>query len=182
MTNLLTLSALSFYCVLFYIVIYIIIALNFFLILFVSRFEKKRYVNHLNDLRIFSKNNILLGALLSLTMLSLSGIPPLAGFFSKLMVFFTLCNSGDFFICFLIIIFSVISSMYYLRVVRKLFFKMYPYYNLSYLFNDISFYTIIFVSFLNIFCIFYLKVVISIFNLSLETYLFNKFDNYLSFI
>jgi len=182
MTNLLTLSALSFYSVIFYIIIYIIIALNFFLILFVSRFERKRYVNHLNDLRIFSKNNLILGLLIVFTMFSLSGIPPLAGFFSKLMILLTLCNTGDFFLCLLIIIFSVISSMYYLRIVRKLFFKIYSYYNRSLLFTDISFYTILGISVLNIFYIFYLEFIIMLFNMSLETYFFNKFDIYLSFI
>jgi NADH-quinone oxidoreductase subunit N len=182
MTNLLSLSALNFYCVLFYIFIYIIIALNFFLILFVLRFRRRRYVNHLNDLRILSKTNLLLSMLIAFTMFSLAGIPPLAGFFSKLMVFLTLCNSGDFFIAMVIIMFSVISGIYYLRIVRKLFFKTYNYFMLSELFSDLSFYVICLISLLNILHLFYLKFIINIFNIIVEVYLLNRFDNYLLFV
>jgi NADH-quinone oxidoreductase subunit N len=55
-------------------------------------------------------------------MWSMAGIPPLAGFFSKLYVFYTAFNAGDDTLTIIGIITSVISAFYYLRVIKVMYF------------------------------------------------------------
>lgn len=60
---------------------------------------------------------------MSLCLLSLGGIPPLAGFFAKLYLFWCGWNSGFYLVVSIAIITSVISMYYYLRVVKAMFTK-----------------------------------------------------------
>ena len=48
-------------------------------------------------------------------------IPPLIGFFSKLFVLFSAVQSGNNFITFIAILVSVISCVYYLKIIKVLF-------------------------------------------------------------
>ena len=51
----------------------------------------------------------------------MAGIPPLIGFFSKQMVLYSAIQSGYYFMAIVCIIVSVISTSYYLKIVRVLF-------------------------------------------------------------
>jgi NADH-quinone oxidoreductase subunit N len=57
-----------------------------------------------------------------LVILSVAGIPPLAGFFSKLFVLISLIGSEYYTIGLIVIFFSTISCFYYIRFVKILFF------------------------------------------------------------
>ena len=59
---------------------------------------------------------------LSLLLLSMSGIPPLAGFFAKFFIFKSLVNSGFISISLILVISSVISCYYYLNIMRVMYF------------------------------------------------------------
>jgi len=52
----------------------------------------------------------------------MAGIPPLVGFFAKLMVVYSATQSGYLFIAIIAILVSVLSAAYYLRVIRVIFF------------------------------------------------------------
>jgi NADH-ubiquinone oxidoreductase chain 2 len=60
---------------------------------------------------------------LSLTLFSFIGIPPLIGFFGKQMVLIAALDKGYIFITFIAILTSVISAVYYLVLVRFMFFE-----------------------------------------------------------
>ncbi|MBK9504910.1 MAG: NADH-quinone oxidoreductase subunit N [Chitinophagales bacterium] len=64
---------------------------------------------------LFSKNKFL-AAVLAFTMLSLAGIPPLAGFFGKYAIFVNAINANAIWLVIIAILTSLIGVYYYLRV------------------------------------------------------------------
>lgn len=58
----------------------------------------------------------------ALLVFSMSGIPPLGGFFVKLDVLLALLNDSKYYINYLLLFFSVISFFYYLRLIKIIFF------------------------------------------------------------
>jgi NADH-quinone oxidoreductase subunit N len=56
-------------------------------------------------------------------MFSLAGIPPLAGFFSKLFIFYSAIKANYFNLVFFAIIISIISSFYYLKIIKIIYFE-----------------------------------------------------------
>jgi NADH-quinone oxidoreductase subunit N len=56
-----------------------------------------------------------------MTLLSIGGIPPLAGFFIKWYVFNWLICSNNYFLAFFFIVVGVINAVYYIRLVRLIY-------------------------------------------------------------
>lgn len=56
-------------------------------------------------------------------MLSLAGVPPFAGFFGKFYLFYALIELEEYYIAAFIVLINVISTVYYLRVIRFLYFS-----------------------------------------------------------
>ncbi|MDN5247644.1 MAG: NADH-quinone oxidoreductase subunit N [Wolbachia endosymbiont of Tyrophagus putrescentiae] len=59
---------------------------------------------------------------LSILLLSMSGIPPFAGFIAKFFVFTSLINSGSIMLSLILVVASVISCYYYLNIVKVMYF------------------------------------------------------------
>ncbi|MDR3132220.1 MAG: NADH-quinone oxidoreductase subunit N [Rickettsiales bacterium] len=59
---------------------------------------------------------------LSILLLSMAGIPPLAGFFAKLFIFKGLINSGFISLSLILVVASVISCYYYLNIIKAMYF------------------------------------------------------------
>ena len=53
----------------------------------------------------------------------MAGIPPLAGFFSKMFILFTSLNNGNFILPIIVILISVISAFYYIRIIKIIYFE-----------------------------------------------------------
>ena len=66
--------------------------------------------------------NPLLSLSLAITLFSFAGIPPLIGFFGKMMVLSAAIDNGYIFMSLVAIITSVISAVYYLVIVKQIFF------------------------------------------------------------
>jgi len=66
--------------------------------------------------------NPLLSLSLSITLFSFAGIPPLIGFFAKQMVLSAAIDSGYIFMSLVAILTSVISAVYYLAIIKQIFF------------------------------------------------------------
>nr|YP_011014477.1 NADH dehydrogenase subunit 2 [Pallidohirschioporus biformis]WQA11130.1 NADH dehydrogenase subunit 2 [Pallidohirschioporus biformis] len=126
----------------FYIIQYSITNLNTFLIILALGYLIKNAVPSLRsrpsvisslfnleskDIRFISElkgqfiSNPLLSISLAICLFSMAGIPPLIGFFSKQMVLYSAIQSGYYFMAIVCIIVSVISTSYYLKIVRVLF-------------------------------------------------------------
>jgi NADH-ubiquinone oxidoreductase chain 2 len=74
-----------------------------------------------NRISCFHSNPVL-ALSFAICLFSMAGIPPLIGFFGKLLVLTTALDSGYYFLVFIAILVSVISTGFYLRVIRVLFF------------------------------------------------------------
>lgn len=97
---------------------YVFVVLNLFLILTVLRKTNNEVIQTIAELRSVVRSNPYIGVLLLTNMFSLAGIPPLAGFFSKLFIIKALLDAGLVFIPILVVSLSVIAAVYYIRVVR----------------------------------------------------------------
>lgn len=64
-----------------------------------------------------------LSGFMALFLFSLSGIPPLAGFFGKYLIFTALIDSGYTWLAVLVVLNSAVSAYYYLRVVVTMYFR-----------------------------------------------------------
>ncbi len=71
--------------------------------------------------------NPLLALSLAITLFSFVGIPPLMGFFAKQMVLSAALDSGFVFLTLIAILTSVISAVYYLNVIKQIFFDEHEY-------------------------------------------------------
>ena len=71
----------------------------------------------------FSLNPVL-ALSLGITLFSFVGIPPLAGFFAKQMVLSAALDSGYVFLAIVAILTSVVSAVYYLGVIKQIFFDV----------------------------------------------------------
>jgi NADH-ubiquinone oxidoreductase chain 2 len=66
--------------------------------------------------------NPFLAISLTITILSFAGIPPLVGFFAKQMVLSAALDKGYIFISIVAILTSVIGGIYYLNIIKEIFF------------------------------------------------------------
>ena len=107
----------------FYMFIYIIMTLNVWsIVLFLEYRKKGSRLRYITDLQNLSKSHPLIAFTLAMNLFSMSGVPPLAGFFSKMYVFFSGLEVSLNFIVIIGIIVSVISSFYYLRFIKLMYF------------------------------------------------------------
>lgn len=107
--------------ILFYLIMYIVMSINIWTI-FLSYKKKNKPVQYLTDLTNFSKINPLLSIIIVLNMFSMAGIPPLGGFFSKMFLFTVALKNNVIGLAILGILLSVICSVYYIKVIKILFF------------------------------------------------------------
>jgi NADH-ubiquinone oxidoreductase chain 2 len=124
---------------LFYLIQYSISNLNAFIILISIGFSLYYYTNSSEEYKkLEDKNNSpiqlisqlkgyfyinpFLALSLTITIFSFAGIPPLVGFFAKQMVLSAALDSGYIFITLIAILTSVISAVYYLNIIKQVFF------------------------------------------------------------
>lgn len=81
----------------------------------------------IDQLKGYFNINPVLALSLTITLFSFVGIPPLIGFFAKQMVLSSALDSGYIFLTLLAIFTSVISAVYYLGVVKQIFFDEHEY-------------------------------------------------------
>lgn len=131
---------------LFYIIQYSISNLNAFIILLSVGYSLYTYIykdniNNLTWKNVFWKErnnspiqlidqlkgyfyiNPMLSISLAITLFSFTGIPPLIGFFGKLMVLSACIDNGYIFMAIVAILTSVIGGVYYLAIIKQIFFE-----------------------------------------------------------
>jgi NADH:ubiquinone oxidoreductase subunit 2 (subunit N) len=123
-----TFSNFSLFAMFFYILVYIIISLNLFAILLSLRKKDNNLkFKRINEFVVLFKSNKLLAINLSIILFSITGIPPLVGFYSKFYIFISAIKIGVYLVALIAAIFSVIAAMYYIRLIKLMFFKDFDY-------------------------------------------------------
>ncbi len=102
-----------------YITVYVITSFVMWFILLQMGVKNKNVVQFAG-LRIMNRE---LAGVLAIIMFSMSGIPPLGGFFIKLDVLMALMDDSRFYTNYLLLFFSVATFFYYLRIIKILFFE-----------------------------------------------------------
>ncbi len=106
---------------LFYMIVYVLTTLGTFgVIMLLSQegFECET----IDDLKGLNKRSPMLAGVLLVLMFSLAGIPPLVGFYAKLVVLQAVIQSGMIWLAIVAVLFSLIGAFYYLRVVKVVYF------------------------------------------------------------
>jgi len=114
-------SAQAYGSALFYMLVYVLTTLGTFgMVLLLSRqgFE----CEHIDDLKGLNRRSPWHAAILLLLMFSLTGIPPMVGFYAKLAVLQVLVEAGHVALAVVAVLFSLIGAFYYLRVVKVVYF------------------------------------------------------------
>ena len=106
-----------------YLFVYMLISINIFSI-FLSIYKlDKSSIQNIVDFTFITKSNNHLAIAFIISILSLGGIPPFAGFFAKLPVFYMLIKTINPFLNILIILMSLLSAIYYIRLIRMIWFS-----------------------------------------------------------
>jgi NADH-quinone oxidoreductase subunit N len=107
--------------VLIYMTIYLAMTLGAFACVLAMRRDKGP-VENIDDLAGLAATNLPLAAALAILMFSLTGIPPLAGFWSKFYVFLAAVDAKLWMLAVLGVLASVVGAYYYLRIIKVMFF------------------------------------------------------------
>ncbi len=76
----------------------------------------------IDDFKGLNQRNAWYAAVMALAMFSLAGVPPLFGFFAKIMVLKAAIDSGQLWLAIVAIVFAIVGLYYYLRVVKVMYF------------------------------------------------------------
>jgi len=108
-----------------YILIYFLLSLNLFSVLLIVLDARsgKPILHSVQDLAFLGKVAPVLALFTALNFLSMAGIPPLAGFYGKFYIILSLVADGFYFVAFSVLVASVISAFYYVRLVKIIFFE-----------------------------------------------------------
>jgi NADH-ubiquinone oxidoreductase chain 2 len=88
-------------------------------------------IQYISQLKGFIHINSILTLSLAVTLYSFIGVPPLAGFFAKQMILSSALDNGYVFMALVAILTSVIGAVYYLAIIKELFFEKNDYSNIS---------------------------------------------------
>lgn len=107
----------------YYVFVYSLGIILLFLVLSVIRHNDNfRYITYINQLYSLVNFNPIIGLLAIMPLLSLAGVPPFPGFFAKVLLLRALFIEGHFALFFFVLCISIVSIVYYIRLIRMLFF------------------------------------------------------------
>ena len=107
--------------VLLYLFLYIIASLGIFSLIVTLR-KKNQLIRCIDDLKGLAQTHPALAVCMTIFMLSLAGIPPLAGFFGKFYIFMAVLNQLYYIVAIIGVLASVVSAFYYLRIIKFMYF------------------------------------------------------------
>jgi NADH-quinone oxidoreductase subunit N len=120
--GLVTLTQVGFLSTIFYIIIYAIMTLGAFTAFLCIQSGQQR-IEKISHMAGLNKSSPFLAATMALFMLSIAGIPPLAGFWAKFFVFRSAVEVGFWWLALIAVIFSVIGAYYSLKVIKVMYFE-----------------------------------------------------------
>jgi len=100
-----------------YLIIYVLMILNSFTLI------KELEISFIIELRGLSRRNRVIGLTQGAILMSIAGIPPLAGFYSKYIILCSILDLEMLFTSLFVILWSVVSVYYYLSLIRWMYFE-----------------------------------------------------------
>jgi len=97
--------------------------IGFFSILLNVRGDDRMSIIFLSDFQRLSINEKEISTHLAVLLFSMSGFPPLGGFIGKFLIYVSAIRSNLFVLIFISLIFSTISTYYYLKMLRIVYFE-----------------------------------------------------------
>jgi NADH-quinone oxidoreductase subunit N len=107
--------------VLVYVAIYVAMTLGSFAII-LSMKRNGRSLENISDFAGLSRTNPVLAFFFAMLLFSLTGVPPLAGFFGKWYVFVAAIKAGLFTLSVIGVLASVVGAYYYLSIIKTMYF------------------------------------------------------------
>tara|TARA_B110000438_G_C15756210_1_gene625211 strand:- start:763 stop:1521 length:759 start_codon:yes stop_codon:yes gene_type:complete len=104
-----------------YLSIYLVMNLGAFGCILTMKRDNNYYEN-ITDLSGLSKNHPLLALSFLITLFSLAGIPPLAGFFAKFYIFMAVIEQNMYMLAIIGLLTTVVSAFYYLKIIKIIYF------------------------------------------------------------
>jgi NADH-quinone oxidoreductase subunit N len=104
-----------------YLLIYMIMTAGIFAVI-ISMRRNGTAVEWIGDLAGLSRNNPVMAYAMAILLFSMAGIPPMAGFFGKILVFQAAVAEGYYVLSVLGVVSSVVAAYYYLRIIKIMFF------------------------------------------------------------
>lgn len=105
--------------ILLYLAAYSLSTLGVFAVL--NIIHEKKLGNEISVFNGLAKSNPLAAAMISICMLSMAGIPPMAGFFGKYYIFLAALNSGFTWLVLIAVLSSLVGVYYYFRIVMAMY-------------------------------------------------------------
>ena len=109
-----------------YLIVYTITGLCLWSIVILIRLKKKDKIKQnkdLADLALLIKSNYMLALILMSTLFSIAGIPPLIGFIAKVNIFLVAIENKFYVVSIISVLFSVVSTFFYLRLIKIMCFE-----------------------------------------------------------
>jgi NADH-quinone oxidoreductase subunit N len=109
----------------FFLFIYLLTLFGFFIFIFTLKTRvlySDKDVLFINQLCGLGYSHPALGGVLSLLLFSMAGIPPLAGFFAKYLIFLSLFHCMPVIFLLFILTLNAVSVFYYIRIIKCIFF------------------------------------------------------------
>jgi NADH-quinone oxidoreductase subunit N len=134
-----------------YVFVYTITVIPIFIIILNYRSANSARVTYLDSIHsfaaLYTKNRLLFFTLSSF-FLSMAGIPPFAGFYSKFLLFSSLVSEKSYILLSISIFTTLVGAYYYIRVIKIMFYDVE---NDAFSVSSISYYPLILISFFLLF-------------------------------
>lgn len=121
MLGLLPGTAFGYGAAMYYVIVYGIMSVaSFGMIILLS--ARGVEAENLEDFKGLNQRSPFYAAVMGLVMFSMAGIPPMVGFFAKLMVLQAVIEAGLLWLAVTAVVFAVIGAFYYLRIIKYMYF------------------------------------------------------------
>jgi len=104
-----------------YMTVYVVMNIALFSIILSLKYNNN-FIERISNFAGLNKQKPLTSLSIAIIMLSMAGIPPFAGFFGKFYIFMAALNADLILLAVLGVISSVISSFYYLKIIKVIYF------------------------------------------------------------
>jgi NADH-quinone oxidoreductase subunit N len=106
----------------FYVLVYVLMSLAAFGIIILLN-KKGFEAEQISDYKGLSKHSPWFALMMLFVMLSMAGVPPFIGFYSKFFILQQVISAGFVTIAIIAVVFAVVSAYYYLQIIKSMYFN-----------------------------------------------------------